>query len=390
MDQECIAANRDNTIEFEGGWKGDRVQFAKSCDDIAEPSEELFGQKKRAMWYQGEQLDGLKLCYKPDDSDAVPGYRASVKEQKDILLYIKKATLKNVISAFGPRIIPPNSETTMYFWGMWQNFEGQVHVGGKVCFAMEVTGCKACENGVRKAYDIETLDAVPGPIGKITYKSAAVKDTFHEILCYQAPDSCQWVRQTDTDLKVTNGYVPPSTSPTRISSIWPQVIVSNVMTSITFNGAEAGDEAIFINTLNNTNCEKVLPNKEVGFGEGMFTLSTLGVYLLCYRVAGARDSVLQTGFNVTVRRPGVTQEMIRPLETKSGTFDCSSLQLVPHCATVSDKDCETAYVIYKGAGVRCRWDQELWPPSCTGNSSKALAVDMCNPATCGGEPSFCW
>eukprot|EP00913_Durusdinium_trenchii_P032614 g30528.t1 len=181
LDQECIAANRDNTIEFEGGWKGDRVQFAKSCDDIAEPSEELFGQKKRAMWYQGEQLDGLKLCYKPDDSDAVPGYRASVKEQKDILLYIKKATLKNVISAFGPRIIPPNSETTMYFWGMWQNFEGQVHVGGKVCFAMEVTGCKACENGVRKAYDIETLDAV---------------------------------------------------------------IVSNVMTSITFNGAEADGVAM--------------------------------------------------------------------------------------------------------------------------------------------------
>ena len=45
---------------------------------------------------------------------------------------------------FSPKAITSNTENTIYVWGKWQNFEGQAQVGGKVCFAQEVTGCTPC------------------------------------------------------------------------------------------------------------------------------------------------------------------------------------------------------------------------------------------------------
>ena len=125
--------NRDATIGFEGAWRGDRVQFAESCEGITEPTAAwkkignrlaessfradrvlriicicdhpgrwqmfiLGGTLQReeashvvfrccmSRWNMqptrqhapdltlvtGEALDGLKLCYKPDASNAAP------------------------------------------------------------------------------------------------------------------------------------------------------------------------------------------------------------------------------------------------------------------------------------------------------------------------------
>ncbi|CAJ1328594.1 unnamed protein product [Effrenium voratum] len=391
LDQSCIAANRDATIRFTGAWKGDRVEFAESCNDMTEPDEVLNGEGKRAMWYAGEALDGVKLCYKPDASDAVPGYVATVAEQENILLYIKKVTLKNVITSFSPKTVAGNTENTMYFWGKWQVFEGQPQAGGKICFAQEVTGCTPCFSGVRPAFDITVTDeVVPGPLGKISYRPDGVSHDLNEIVCYQAPNSCQWVRQTDKVLEVINGEVPPATAPNTVSSIWPAAVNINVMTSLTFKGAAPGDKAIFVSAEGGANCDNVRPDKEVGFGEGLFSFSKLGVYHLCYRATGAHDSVAQMGFNLTVRSPGVSKDMIRPFEEKGGISDCSALQMVPHCSMMNQDLCESSYVIYRGTGYKCSWNKEIWPPACDLDKAKAPQSDICQPSKCPGSPSLCW
>ena len=69
----------------------------------------------------------------------------------------------------------------------------------------------------------------------------------------------------------------------------------------------------------------------------------------CQKGAKASDSVLQSAFNLTVRPAGVSRDMIRPFEPKGGSLDCSALDLVPHCSMVSQKDCESAYIVYRGA-----------------------------------------
>jgi len=389
IDQRCIGANRDATIKFEGAWPGDRVQFAPSCDGITEPKEELHGENKRAMWYAGEALDGLKLCYKPDSSDAVSGYKANIQEQDDILLYIKKVTFNNIIKSFSPKAITSNTANTIYVWGKWQNFEGQAQVGGKVCFAQEVTGCTPCYSGLRDRFDIDVADGpMPGPLGKIAYRPVAASHARNEILCYQAPDSCQWVRQTDKVLQVLNEPVPAATSPATVSSIWPTFATVNVLTSITFAGAAAGDKAIFVSK--DTTCDSVRPDKDVGFGEAHFSFSQLGVYLLCYRSAGAHDSVLQSGFNLTVKTPGVTKNMIRPFEGRGGSLDCSTLQLVPHCSMANAGSCQTSYIIHRGVGFRCRWNQELKPAACDVEKINTASADICAAAKCPGSPSLCW
>lgn len=68
--------------------------------------------------------------------------------------------------------------------------------------------------------------------------------------------------------------------------------------------------------------------------------------------AEASDAVLQSGFNLTVRPLGVSRDMIQPFEAKGGSLDCSSLDLVPHCSMVNQKDCETAYIVYRGAQLQ--------------------------------------
>ncbi|CAE7762498.1 unnamed protein product, partial [Symbiodinium pilosum] len=321
----------------------------------------------------------------------VPGLVASVTEQEDILLYIKKVTFKSIITSFSPKTIRGNTANTIYFWGKWQVFEGEPQVGGKVCFAQEITGCTPCYSGLRQSFSLDVQDElVPGPLGKVTYRPVGASHSLNEILCYQAPNSCQWVRQTDKVLQVINEEVPSATSPSTVSSIWPVLATVNVLTSITFSGALAGDKAIFIHSKDAPGCDAVRPDKEVGFGEAHFSFSRLGVYLLCYRAAGAHDSVLQSGFNLTVKTPGVTEDMIRPFRSKGGSFDCSTLQLVPHCSMMNSGSCQTSYIIHRGVGFRCHWNDELKPPACNVERDKAGSSDICTSTKCPGRPSLCW
>ena len=82
-----------------------------------------------------------------------------------------------------------------------------------------------------------------------------------EMICYQAPESCQWVRQSKKLLEISKD-VPVATSPMKITSIWPSVVNLNVMTSLSFNGAAKGDRAVFINSLERTDCEGLRPDRE--------------------------------------------------------------------------------------------------------------------------------
>merc|ERR1719263_2465343 len=108
------------------------------------------------------------------------------------------------------------------------------------------------------------------------------------------------------------------------------------------------------------------PEKDMGAGHAMFTITSSGTFKLCYRVPGASDSVEQINQTIEVRPPGVSKEMTdrwpRFIQ-KDGNLDCSNMTQVPFCARGTIDDCASTFSVDHGIGYKCSWDADLWPPA---------------------------
>eukprot|EP00913_Durusdinium_trenchii_P014228 g13351.t1 len=90
----------------------------------------------------------------------------------------------------------------------------------------------------------------------------------------------------------------------------------------------------------------------------MFTLTNTGDYILCYRVAGAKDSVAQSGVKLEVKPPGVTKDMVGRWQRKDGKLDCTTLDYVPFCGVSLEEKCGRTYYVQSGIGYKCKWDED--------------------------------
>eukprot|EP00438_Fugacium_kawagutii_P014151 Skav213264 [mRNA] locus=scaffold2944:10009:12637:+ [translate_table: standard] len=174
---------------------------------------------------------------------------------------------------------------------------------------------------------------------------------------------------------------------------WPQhrgrsSITKGVTTAITLKGASALGKAIFIPT--DKACSDATPKVVLDeTGRGLFTIPSSGDYTLCYRVAGAKDSVAQSGDGVKlqVKAPGVTKEMVGRWQSKDGKLDCSSMDYVPFCGVSLEEKCGQTYTVQSGIGYKCNWNDAVWPPKCAVQSSTDSSK-ICMSGKCANDA--CW
>ncbi|CAE7539385.1 SHM4 [Symbiodinium natans] len=181
---------------------------------------------------------------------------------------------------------------------------------------------------------------------------------------------------------------PAKTSEERVKGISPSLITVNVPTVVSFTGAKPGDKAVFVHSAS-SDCAAVTPEKDVGAGHAMFTITTAGEYTLCYRSAGSQDSVAQTeeGVKLQVKAPGVTKEMVGRWQSKEGQLDCTSLSYVPYCGVSQEEKCSRTYMVQSGIGYKCSWNLQAWPPKCAVESSTD-AAKICMSGRCANDA--CW
>mmetsp|Transcript_9366 Transcript_9366/g.16594 ORF Transcript_9366/g.16594 Transcript_9366/m.16594 type:complete len:367 (+) Transcript_9366:85-1185(+) len=255
--------------------------------------------------------------------------------------------------------------------------------GGKAVFIPSNAGCRTAVPSVAINANGEGTFKILGEAG--THK-----------VCFQAQGAVDSVEQVAA---ANNGEIKlellqaTSTDPVTVTAIFPRTITVNVPTMIDFEGSNTGDQAIFVNSVTGS-CETAEPDKDVGAGHNMFTIVTTGTFKLCYRVPGASDSVEQSNISLTVRAPGVTQDMTERWPRfikKDGSLDCSNLTNVPFCARGLINDCDDTFAVEHGIGYKCFWDTSLWPPACSVDTQSSDETVICRTGTCGGgEVPSCW
>lgn len=166
------------------------------------------------------------------------------------------------------------------------------------------------------------------------------------------------------------------------------MITVNVPTVISLTGSGPGDRAVFVHS-DSSDCAAATPDKDMGAGHAMFTITKTGEYTLCYRVTGAKDSVAQSGDGVKlqVKAPGVTKEMVGRWQSKDGKLDCSSMDYVPFCGVSLEEKCGQTYTVQSGIGYKCNWNEAVWPPKCAVQSFTDPAK-ICISGKCANDA--CW
>mmetsp|Transcript_13288 Transcript_13288/g.25006 ORF Transcript_13288/g.25006 Transcript_13288/m.25006 type:complete len:388 (+) Transcript_13288:106-1269(+) len=358
-----ISANKETQITFTGAKNGDKVYFTKAeCSSMTDSDATVVKNGKASITI-AEEVSGLRLCLKP----AAGGV---IAEQAGASLNVIKATPSSAIESASRSSITRAVSTAITLKGAEAN--------SRAVFIPVEQACK---------------DATPKVVlnggGRGFFTIPSTGSTGEYKLCYQSPGGSDSVEQTATTGVVKLQVLSAATtSQDEISGVSPSVVTVNVPTVISFTGAETGDKAVFVHSTS-SDCAAVTPEKDVGAGHAMFTISAAGEYTLCYRSAGAQDSVAQNGEGVKlqVKSPGVTKEMVGRWQSKDGQLDCTSLTYVPYCGVSQEEKCSRTYMVQSGIGYKCGWNAEVWPPKCTIEST-ADTAKICMSGKCANDA--CW
>eukprot|EP00440_Ansanella_granifera_P051506 gb/GFBE01055840.1/.p1 GENE.gb/GFBE01055840.1/~~gb/GFBE01055840.1/.p1 ORF type:complete len:397 (+),score=97.95 gb/GFBE01055840.1/:1-1191(+) len=354
-----ITVNYATEVTFQGAGEEDKVQFAADCQSITTPSATVRG-GKAAIMMTSEGI-GLKLCYQEAG-------KVTVEEQRDILFNVVAATDAGAIEGISPATVNQGSATQVTLTGAKKD--------GKAVFIPAGESCSA-------ATPSTPVDGMGVGVFTVTGVGGKYK------LCYQAPGGSDSIEQTPlTGSIVLEVIQTTKTKDDKITAVSPTLITENVASSIAFTGASVGDKATFVPKA--SNCGDVVPDKDVGVGHNAFKLSPTGDFKLCLTAQGASDSVEQTGITLTVRPPGVAQNMLGRWTSKNGQLSCDNLKQVPYCSASGIYDCENTYAIQSGIGYKCFWNTAIWPPACDVDMKGATKEQICKSNTCGGSPSQCW
>jgi len=288
----------------------------------------------------------------------------------------------DVIASISPKVATQGLKKTITLTAA----DGSSLAGGKAVFIPKLEGCKQASPNVdinEKGEGEFTIGTPPGEY-KLCFRSAAATQL----------ESVEQVASDNFGSIVLDLLEATSTAPTKIKGIFPPVITVNVPTMIAFQGATAGDKAVFVNAKTN-DCRAVDPDKDVGADHNTFTITSSGDYILCYKVPGAHDSIKQEAIELKVRAPGVSEAMTRRWErfiTKPANLDCARLSEIVHCGQTQKADCENRFVIEQAVGYRCMWDEQLWPPACVVDTDTNDAEKICKQGSCGKHKSIdkCW
>ncbi|CAJ1444573.1 unnamed protein product, partial [Effrenium voratum] len=309
-----------------------------------------------------KEAKGLKLCLKPAAGGAIA-------EQAGVTLDVLAATAGSVVKSSSRGSITKGVTTAITLKGGEAN--------GKALFVPVDQACKEASPRVVLDGSSRGMFTVPS-----TGKTGDYK------LCYQAPGGSDSVEQSAGGSVIKLEVLEvTTTSQDTVTEISPSLITVNVATVLNFAGAGPGDKAVFVHA--SSDCAAVTPDKDVGAGHAMFTITTPGDYTLCYRVAGAADSVAQNGDGVQlqVKAPGVTKEMVGRWQSKEGQLDCTTFDYVPYCGVSLEEKCRKTYTVQSGIGYKCSWNFNVWPPKCMVRSY-TNAKKICMSGKCANDA--CW
>ncbi|CAE7254794.1 SHM4 [Symbiodinium pilosum] len=357
-----ISAKTETQISFTGAKNGDKVFFTKSeCSAVTDADAAVI-RNGRAAVTVAEESSGLRLCLKPTGG--------AIAEQAGVSLNVIKPTSSSVVESVSRSSITRGVTTSVTLKGAEANSK-----------AIFVPVDKECKEASPKA--------VLSAEGKGSFTIPSTGKTGEYKLCYQSPGGSDSVQQTAAAGVVKLQVLESATtSQDEITGLSPRMVTVNVPTVISFTGAAPGDKAAFVHSAS-SDCAAISPEKDVGAGHAMFTITTAGDYTLCYRSAGAQDSVAQSGDGVKlkVKAPGVTKEMVGRWQSKDGQLDCTSLTYVPYCGVSQEEKCSRTYMVQSGIGYKCSWNVEVWPPKCMVESS-ADTAKICTSGKCANDA--CW
>ncbi|OLQ06745.1 hypothetical protein AK812_SmicGene9943 [Symbiodinium microadriaticum] len=335
IDPASISVKTATEITFAGAADGDKADDDDGGDAGAVMVRLLILQGIGRITLQDE-AEALKLCFQGAG-------KTEVEEQTGIALAVVPGTDTAAISGINPTTVTQGVATTMTLMG--------AGAGSKAIFLPAKEDCRDATPTVELDGNSKGLFTINGAGG--SYK-----------LCYRGPGGSDSVEQNPEAgpivLKVEQALATPQD---QISSISPNLITSNVATTIALVGASEGDKAIFVNS-ETSECESATPDKDVGSGHASFNVDGAGTYVLCFTAKGAADSVQQKGISLTVKAPGVAQNMLGRWSSKNGELDCGSLSQVPYCSAAGINTCERSYAIQSGIGYKCFWNTGVWPPAC--------------------------
>jgi len=360
IDPKSISAKTTTEITFAGAVDGDKVEFALDCSKLTTAGVTVQGGKARIM--VEDEAESLKLCIEANGKSAI-------EEVAGVTLAVVPQTDTAAISGINPTSVTQGESTTMTLMGAGG--------GSKAIFIPAKEDCRQAVPNVELDANSKGLFTINGPGG--SYK-----------LCFQNPGGSDSVEQNPDAgpiaLKVEQAM---TTSTDQISSISPNLITSNVATTIVLVGAAEGDKATFVNA-ETSQCESATPDKDVGAGHASFVVDGAGTYMLCLTAKGAADSMQQRGITLTVKGPGVAQNMLGRWSSKNGNLDCGSLAQVPYCSAAGIDGCDRSYAIQSGIGYKCFWNSGVWPPACDVDMTTDERGMICQSNSCGGSPSQCW
>lgn len=359
-----ISAGKATQISFTGASCGDKVYFTSGpCASVTDDDAAVVGKGGKAVISIEKETEDLRLCLKP-----VAG--GTIAEQVGVKLDVIAATPESVIESASRSSITKGVTTAITLKG--------ASSAGKAIF---IPTDKACSDATPKVVLDDSgrgLFTIPSS-GKIgDYK-----------LCYQSPSGSDSIEQKSKEgviqIKVLE---TTTTSQDTITGISPSVITVNVPTVISLTGSGPGDRAVFVHS-DSSDCAAATPDKDMGAGHAMFTITKTGEYTLCYRVTGTKDSVAQSGDGVKlqVKAPGVTKEMVGRWQSKDGKLDCSSMDYVPFCGVSLEEKCGQTYTVQSGIGYKCNWNEAVWPPKCAVQSFTDPAK-ICISGKCANDA--CW
>lgn len=357
-----ISAGKATQITFTGAREGDKMYFTKDeCSSVTDAGAVVVGKGGKATVAIEKEGEGYRLCVKSVEGGAIA-------EQAGVALNVIAATSDSVIESASRNSVTKGVTTAITLKGA-------------------SSSAKAVFIPVDQAYSDATPKVVLDDAGRGLFTIPSTGKSGDYKLCYQSPQGSDSVEQKASDGVVKIQVLDTTTtSQDAVRGIWPRIVTVNVATVIDISGSGPGDRAVFVHSAS-SDCAAVTPVQDVGAGHAMFTLTNTGDYILCYRVAGAKDSVAQSGVKLEVKPPGVTKDMVGRWQRKDGKLDCTTLDYVPFCGVSLEEKCGRTYYVQSGIGYKCKWDEDVWPPRCTAQSSSDPSA-ICMSGKCANDA--CW